>query len=151
MYLMEMKGHGYQGLHGCNPNPPHYIKESLALEIDQFCVRTRVGRFQEVFYYSLKFQRFVVICDFHLRHPHYQCQALKFQAINHYQKVCNSASFLCFNVPHAMLVRLRTLEKKICMYISKTQIQGFQGCMYTLGVLECSKPIIYNMTSLTRA
>ena len=30
---MEMKGHGYYGLHECNPNPPYYIKMSLVGEI----------------------------------------------------------------------------------------------------------------------
>ena len=42
MDLIEMKGHGHQGLHGGNPNPPHYIKESLALEMALvMCVRTK--------------------------------------------------------------------------------------------------------------
>ena len=56
MDLMEMKRHGYQGLHGCNPNPPHYIKEALVLEITLVDTCGVEGRFQEVVTILLKFQ-----------------------------------------------------------------------------------------------
>ena len=89
----KRKGHGLLGFH---PNHVHYISMLMLHEIATSVCACVWPKITSVCTLSKGFQVFVVICDFHLRHSHYWCLALKLQGINTHQKVCNSSSSFMF-------------------------------------------------------
>ena len=144
-WIMEMKSHVKLGFTWCNPNCNTLYKFHV-LHQNRPLRHTSEGQpiSKCSSFLSKLFQVHLVLCET-FEASHLRCQAHKVFKESKLLQGMFSCLLLCLKVPHVCQIGYEPWKNKFSCIIHKTQIQGFQGCMYTLEVLECSKTLQYDV------